>query len=295
MLLHGIFPPITTPFYPDGKIYFRKLEQNVEQYSRGPIAGIVVQGSTGEAILLSDDERRDVLKCAREAAANEKVLIAGTGIESAIETLRLTEYAAELGYDIAMVRTPHYYKGQMAQPANMLAFYRFVCDRSPLPVIIYNFPQATGYDIPAELVIELAEHPNLIGIKESSGSIEKVQKMVAGTRHIKRSATVTETFAAATGRMLKAAAAASASADGGALVTVGALAGTAAHQAVVRGRDRGWRIEDAPEGSWLPGAGGRGAEAASFAGSRSGGRDPRLRRLRSYRVLRDLRRLERWR
>jgi len=228
MLLHGIFPPITTPFYPDGKIYFRKLEQNVEQYSRGPIAGIVVQGSTGEAIFLSDDERREVLKCARDAAANEKVLIAGTGIESAIETLRLTEYAAELGYDIAMVRTPHYYKGQMAQPANMLAFYRFVCDRSPLPVIIYNFPQATGYDIPAEIVIELAEHPNLIGIKESSGSIEKVQKMVAGTRHIKRSATVTETFAAATGRMLKAAAAASASADGGALVTVGALAGTAA-------------------------------------------------------------------
>ncbi|MGA2687223.1 MAG: dihydrodipicolinate synthase family protein [Candidatus Korobacteraceae bacterium] len=230
MLLHGIFPPITTPFYPDGKIYFRKLEQNVEQYSRGPIAGIVVQGSTGEAILLSDDERRDVLKCARDSAANEKVLIGGTGIESAVETLRLTEYAAELGYDIAMVRTPHYYKGQMAQPANMLAFYRFVCDRSPLPVIIYNFPQATGYDIPAEIVIELAEHPNLIGIKESSGSIEKVQKMVEATRHIKRSATVTETFAAATGRMLKAAAAASASADGGALVTVGALAGTAAQK-----------------------------------------------------------------
>ncbi len=227
MLLHGIFPPITTPFYPDGKIYFRKLEQNVEQYSRGPIAGIVVQGSTGEAILLSDEERRELLKCAREAAANEKVLIAGTGIESAVETLRLTEYAAALGYDVAMVRTPHYYKSQMAQPANMLAFYRFVCDRSPLPIIIYNFPQATGYDIPAEIVIELAEHPNLIGIKESSGSIEKVQKMVEGTRHIKRSATVTETFAAVTGRMIKAAAMASASTEGGELVSVGALAGTA--------------------------------------------------------------------
>lgn len=227
MLLHGIFPPITTPFYPDGKVYFRKLEQNVEQYSRGPVAGIVVQGSTGEAILLSDEERREVLKCARESAADNKVLIAGTGIESAMETLRLTEYAAELGYDIAMVRTPHYYKGQMTQPANMLAFYRFVCDRSPLPVLIYNFPQATGYDIPAEVVIELAEHPNLVGIKESSGSIEKVQKMVAGTRHIKRSATVTQTFEAVTGRMLKAANAASANADGGALVTVGALAGTA--------------------------------------------------------------------
>src|SRR5215471_15472422 len=224
MLLHGIFPPITTPFYPDGGIYFRKLEQNVDQYCRGPIVGIVVQGSTGEAVLLSDDEKREVFKAAREAAADDKVLIASTGVESALETLKLTEYAAELGYDVAMVRTPHYYKGQMNNPANMLAFYRFVCDRSPLPVIIYNFPQATGYDMPAELVIELAEHPNLIGIKESSGSIEKVQKMVEGTRHIQRKAAVTETFSAVTRRMLKAA---SASAEGGALVSVGALTGTA--------------------------------------------------------------------
>src|SRR5579863_3678391 len=203
MLLHGIFPPITTPFYPDGKVYYKKIESNVERYSRTPIAGIVVQGSTGEAIMLSDQERRDVLKVARAAASPNKVLIAGTGIESAIETLRLTEYAAELGYDVAMVRTPHYYKKQMAS-ANLLAFYRTVADRSPLPVIIYNFPQATGYDIPAELVIELAEHPNLIGIKEYSGDVEKVRKMVERTRHIKRGATVTETFDAVTPRMLAA-------------------------------------------------------------------------------------------
>src|SRR3974390_838392 len=204
MLLSGIFPPITTPFYPDGEVYYKKLEANVERYSRTPVAGIVVLGSTGEAILLSDQERRDVLKTALAAAAPNKVMIAGTGIESAQETLRLTEYAAELGYDAAMVRTPHYYKKQML-PANRLAFYRTVADRSALPIIIYNFPQATGYDIPAEVVIELAEHPNLIGIKESSGSIEKGQKMVEGTRHVKRKATVTETFSAVTGRMLQAA------------------------------------------------------------------------------------------
>ena len=221
MLLHGIFPPITTPFYPDGNVYFKKLESNVERYSRTPMAGIVVLGSTGEAILLSDQERRDVLKAAREAAAPDKVLIAGTGIESAVETLRLTEYAAELGYDVAMVRTPHYYKKQM-QPANMLAFYRTVADRSPLPVIIYNFPQATGYDIAAELVIELAEHPNVIGIKESSGDVEKVRKMVEGTRHIKRSATVTERFDAVTPRMI-AAANESSAAQARELVTVASL------------------------------------------------------------------------
>ena len=223
MLLHGIFPPITTPFYPDGKVYFKKLEANVERYSRTPVAGIVVLGSTGEAIMLSDQERRDVLKTARQAAAPHKVLIAGTGIESAIETLHLTEYAAELGYDVAMVRTPHYYKKQMA-PANLLAFYRTVADRSPIPVIIYNFPQATGYDMPAEVVIELAEHPNLIGIKESSGDVEKVRRMVEGTRHVKRAVTVTETFDAVTPRML--AAANAAPGEGGELVPVGVLSGT---------------------------------------------------------------------
>jgi 4-hydroxy-2-oxoglutarate aldolase len=222
MLLHGIFPPITTPFYPDGKVYFKKLESNVERYSRTPCAGIVALGSTGEAILLSDQERRDVLKSARDAAAANKVLIAGTGVESAVETLRLTEYAAELGYDVTMVRTPHYYKKQM-EPANILAFYRTVADRSPLPVIIYNFPQATGYDIPADLVIALAEHANLIGIKESSGDVEKVRRMVEGTRHIERSVTVTETFEAVTPRML---AAAGSNGGGGELVQVGGLAGS---------------------------------------------------------------------
>ncbi|HET7183625.1 MAG TPA: dihydrodipicolinate synthase family protein [Terriglobales bacterium] len=211
MLLHGIFPPITTPFYPDGDVYYKKLESNVDRYSRSPVAGLVVQGSTGEAILLSDQERRDVLKAAMEAAAPNKVMIAGTGIESAIETLRLTEYAAKLGYDAAMVRTPHYYKSQINRPQNMLAFYRTVADRSPLPIIIYNFPQATGYDMPAEVVIQLAEHSNIIAIKESSGSIEKVQQMVAHTRHIKRTAAVTEVQEAVTGRMKKAAEAAASS------------------------------------------------------------------------------------
>ncbi|HZQ25332.1 MAG TPA: dihydrodipicolinate synthase family protein [Terriglobales bacterium] len=221
MLLHGIFPPVTTPFYSDGTVYHKKLEHNVERYSKTPVAGIVVLGSTGEAILLSDEERREVLKTARQATGNEKVLIAGTGAESAIDTLRLTGYAAGLDYDIAMVRTPHYYKGQM-KPANVLAFYRTIADRSPLPVIIYNFPQATGYDIPAEVVIELAEHPNLVGIKESSGDVEKVRRMVESTRHVKRTAMVTSTFDAVTPRMLNTSVPGN---GGGSLIPVDALAG----------------------------------------------------------------------
>ena len=223
MLLQGIFPPITTPFYPDGNVYYKKLEHNVERYSRTPVAGITVLGSTGEAVMLSDQEQRDVFKTAREASAANKVLIAGTGRESAIETLKLTEYVAELGYDLALIRTPHFYRAQM-QPANLLAFYRTVADRSPLPVLIYNVPPFTAYNMPAEVVVELAEHPNMFGIKESSGDVEKIRLMVQRTRHIKRSATVTETFEAVTPRMLKATSSES-NGNGGELVSVASLTG----------------------------------------------------------------------
>lgn len=219
MLLQGIFPPITTPFYPDGNVYYKKLESNVERYSRTPCAGIVVLGSTGEAVMLSDQEQRDALRVAREAAAPNKVLIAGTGAESAVETLRLTEYVAEIGYDVALIRTPHFYRKQM-QSANILAFYRMVADRSPIPVLLYNVPPFTAYDLPAEIVIELADHPNIIGIKESGGDVEKVRRMVEGTRHIRRSITVTETFEAVTPRMLMAATNGS-NGDGGQLISIG--------------------------------------------------------------------------
>jgi 4-hydroxy-2-oxoglutarate aldolase len=221
MLLYGIFPPITTPFYPDGRVYFKKLEHNVERYSKTPVAGIAVLGSTGEAIMLSDEERHEVLKTAREACAPHKVLVAGTGAESAIETLKLTEYAADLGYDAALVRTPHFYRPQM-QPANLLAFYRTVADRSPIPVLIYSVPIFTKYDMAPELVIELAQHPNIIGIKESGGDAAKIRQMVEGTRNVKRSATVTETFAAVTPRMVKAAEPGN---ESGELIPVAALAG----------------------------------------------------------------------
>ena len=121
---------------------------------------------------------------------------------------------------MALDRTPHFYK-KMMQPANMLAFYRTVADRSALPVMIYNVPPFTGYDLPAELVMALAEHPNVIGLKESSGDVEKVRKMVEGTRQVKRLATVTETFDAVTPRMLKTSS--GGNGQGGELVPVSAL------------------------------------------------------------------------
>ena len=200
MLLNGIFAAITTPFYPDGKIYLRKIEHNVDRYSRTPISGIAVLGSTGEAVMLSDQERREVLREARNAAASHTVLLAGTSAESAIATLELTEYAASLSYDAALVRPPSYYKPQM-KPENIMAFYRFIADRSPLPVVIYNIPPFTGYDMPVELIAELAEHPRIIGIKESGGSVEKIERLVESTRHVQHEVPVTEVFTAVTTRM----------------------------------------------------------------------------------------------
>jgi len=225
MLLQGIFPAVTTPFYSDGSVYYKKIEHNIDRYSRTPVAGMVVLGSTGEAVMLSDEERREVLRESVQAASPEKVLIAGTGAESVIETLRLTEYAAKLQYDVALVRTPHFYRPQM-KPEALLAFYRTVADRSPLPVLLYTVPPFTAYDLPVEVIAALAEHPNIIGIKESSGNVEKVAAMVQATRHIKRTAMATEVFQAVTERMLNGLAP-GANGDGQ-LVSVGELAGGAA-------------------------------------------------------------------
>src|SRR5260370_14951993 len=105
MLLQGIFPAMTTPFYPEGGVYYKKIEHNVDRYSRTPIVGLVALGSTGEAVMLSDEERREVLRITAELAAPEKALIAGTGAEPVHETLRLTEYPPQLMYAVALMRT----------------------------------------------------------------------------------------------------------------------------------------------------------------------------------------------
>ena len=200
MLISGIFPAITTPFYPDGRVYLRKLEHNVDRFSKTPIAGMVVLGSTGEPVMLSDEERRDALRVAAEFAAPEKVLIAGVGAESVVETVKMCEFAASLHYDVALVRTPFFYKPSL-KPEVVLNFFRTVADQSPLPVLIYNVPVFTAYDIPVELIVQLADHPNIIGMKESGGDLVKLGQTIERTRQFKRSYSVTEIFTAATHRM----------------------------------------------------------------------------------------------
>jgi len=135
MLIEGVFAAIPTPFYPDEKIYFRKLEANVSRYSRSLLAGMVTLGSTGEAVALTDAESRQVLRTVCESAAPDKVLIAGIGRESVKATLEMAEAAAEYKFDAVLVRTPTYYAPQMSTAA-VLHHFRSVADRCPLPVLL---------------------------------------------------------------------------------------------------------------------------------------------------------------
>ncbi|HEV2135296.1 MAG TPA: dihydrodipicolinate synthase family protein [Terracidiphilus sp.] len=203
MLLEGIFAAVTTPFYSDERVYFPKLEHNMERYSRSLLAGMVVLGSTGEAVSLDDAESRDVLRTAAEATAPEKVLIAGVGKESVKGTVEMAEAAAAFHYDAVLVRTPSYYRAKISDPAAVLNYFRSVADRSPLPVILYNIPQNVPYELPITIIGELAQHPNIIGIKDSQGVPERIPATVEATRNApRRSVTVTPVFEAVTARML---------------------------------------------------------------------------------------------
>lgn len=183
MKLQGIFPPIATPFDYNGNIYLSKIQHNVEKWNLTSLAGYVVMGSTGESVMLTTDEKYTVWEHVARYAASDKLLIAGTGMEGVRETVALTNRAAEMGYKAAMVRTPHYYKNLVNRADAQALYFRSVADQTKIPLIIYNWPQATGVDIPVEAVVALSEHPNVIAIKESSGNLEKVMQMIREVKH----------------------------------------------------------------------------------------------------------------
>jgi 4-hydroxy-2-oxoglutarate aldolase len=178
MKLQGILPPIATPFNHEGEIWKIKVQHNVEKWNLTGLAGYVVCGSTGESVMLTTEEKIQLWEWVAQYAAPEKLLIAGTGVESVRETVDLTNRAAEIGYKVAMVRTPHYYKNLINNAGAQMLYFRAIADQVKIPIFIYNWPQITGVDIPAEAVAELSHHPNIIAIKESSGNLEKVMRMI---------------------------------------------------------------------------------------------------------------------
>ena len=269
MYIEGVFAAITTPFYADESVYFRKVEANVARYSRSLLAGMVVLGSTGEAVELTDAEAREVLQVAADAASDEKVLIAGVGRESVKATVELAESAAKARYDAVLVKAPTYY-AQALTDAAVVHYFRSVADRSPLPVLLYNVPKFVPYRFSAEVVRELAQHKNIIGLKDSTGDVEHLKALIEATKDApRRTVLVTAVFEPVTGRMLTP----KTEAEGG-FVPVGELIGGVAvatappaAQLKTRTKEVGFQILTGSTGTLLEGleAGAAGAVLAFAA------------------------------
>ena len=174
--LHGIFPPIATPFV-NGKVAYDKLAANGERWCRTGLKGLVVLGSNGDYVYLSEEEKRSVVDSVVQSAAKEMLIIAGTGCESTSETLRLTEDCARLGAHAALVVTPHYYAGRMGEAA-LIKHFSELADHSPSPILLYNVPKFTHINMAADFVARLSEHPNIVGLKDSSGNVIQLQEIL---------------------------------------------------------------------------------------------------------------------
>ncbi|HEY4948832.1 MAG TPA: dihydrodipicolinate synthase family protein [Candidatus Acidoferrales bacterium] len=178
MKLHGIFAPLTTPFDSDGNVALGEVRNNVALYNKTKLAGYVPNGSTSESVLLLWEEVYKVWEAVRDAAAPGKILIAGTGAESTAETIEHTNRAARIGYAVALVRTPSFYKPSIND--HMLAeHYLRVADAARIPVLVYSVPVFTHVTVEASLVARVAKHPNIIGMKDSSGDMNGIAAIIA--------------------------------------------------------------------------------------------------------------------
>ena len=179
--LRGLHPPIPTPFE-GGRFSESHLLENLDRWSRAPLQGYVVLGSNGEAPLLEDEERRDVIAAARRAIPRgERLLIAGTGRESTAAAIRATREAFDVGADAALVGAPHYYKPDYVD-AVLERHFRAVADASPGPILLYSVPQFTGVPLSPGLVRSLSSHPRIAGIKDSGGDLENLKLLIDAAR-----------------------------------------------------------------------------------------------------------------
>jgi 4-hydroxy-2-oxoglutarate aldolase len=176
MKLHGIMPPITTPFI-GGEVAYDRLRENFQKWNQTRLSGYLVLGSNGEAVYLNETEKIKVIEISREAIPKEKIMLVGTGMEATSETIRFTNQAAGLGADLALVVTPGYFKGSM-KPQVLYGHFLAVAEASRIPILVYNVPQFTGVNMEPTLVAKLSRHSNIIGIKDSSGNIDQLSQII---------------------------------------------------------------------------------------------------------------------
>jgi 4-hydroxy-2-oxoglutarate aldolase len=167
----GIIAPVVTPFDPSGEsLDIEGFRSNLRAHLEAGLSGIVVAGSTGEAPLLSESERAHLFEQARAVVPRDRWLIAGIGAESTQLTIARARTAGEAGVDAVLVVAPHYYP-QSGTAEALLAHYSRIADKSPVPVLLYNIPQYMHYNLPAAVVERLAQHDNIVGMKDSGGDL----------------------------------------------------------------------------------------------------------------------------
>ncbi len=174
--LKGIIAALPTPFNYDGDVDHEKLKSNLEYWNRTDLLGYLILGSTGEFPHLTSDEKLAVIETVRGAMAPEKLLLVGTGELSTRQTIDMTRRAHELGADGAVVITPFYYK-KVLEDEHRESHYLRIADASPMPVVIYVIPQFAGVYLMPETIARLAEHPNITGLKESSGDLSTIKDL----------------------------------------------------------------------------------------------------------------------
>lgn len=179
--LAGVFPPVPTTFDEQGDLHLNGYQKNIRALCDAGVDGVVLLGSNGEYVYLSESEKLEVIRAGLEALPAGKRGLVGTGCESTRATIKLTEEAARLGADAVLVIHPNYYKPAMTKKV-LLEHYRAVADASPVPVVLYSMPKFTGFDLPVDVVAELSQHPNISGIKDSAGNVIQLHEILLKSR-----------------------------------------------------------------------------------------------------------------
>jgi 4-hydroxy-2-oxoglutarate aldolase len=181
--LRGVFAPVTTPFDPvTGDVDVVSMRANLRRWLRDPLAGVVLFGSTGEGLLLDEDEKARLTDATRDLLDADRLLLCGTGAESTRATIRQTRRVAQAGADAVLVQPPSFYRPLMT-PAALRDHYLAVAEASPVPVLMYQVPpKLSGVELEPGLVAEVARHPNVIGIKDSSGDLRVLGALIDACR-----------------------------------------------------------------------------------------------------------------
>ncbi|MDF1500709.1 MAG: dihydrodipicolinate synthase family protein [Anaerolineales bacterium] len=175
--LQGVFPPLATPFREDGGIAYDLLESNLVRWGSEPLSGYVVGGSNGEFTSLTNVERVSLVRFVSDHVKGARIVIAGSGMPSTQGTIEMGVEMAGAGASALLVITPSYFKSKMDHHA-LVGYFAAVAEASPLPVLLYNVPANTGIDMPAETILAAARHPRIVGIKDSSGRVDKIGTVV---------------------------------------------------------------------------------------------------------------------